>query len=527
MKKIFIILAVAALGLVSSCKKSEFAASYPDPTKISTTTVEKQFAGFMVANQDYVLPNYWNYFVVLRTTIEHYTQATGWQNGGAQYVPGAASIGAIWGSYYNFLAQYRAFQSVYAAQPAADQTSKRIFMIAATIYLYDHTEKNVDLHGDIPFSKAGMLSTNNGNYGDSYAAYDDAAGVYTKMLDDLKAFADELNSISVASGVQVGFNNQDILNHGSIAMWKKYCNSLRLRMLTRVSGVSTLSARASSEIGSILTNATSYPIVATNADNIQINVYNQNTLNSQGFRSGLEDWNGNLAGKVMIEHMKTNADPRLRAVFEPGANAVGGVYTGLDPMADAGTQGTLINNGVIAFYNRSTISRNQFFPGLLMTAAEVQFYIAEYYVNAGNMSSAITAYNAGISQSVKFYYAVRAISNDNTAPVLTPTSDAEIATYVAKAGVVMTSGLAKAAALNLVGTQKWLHLNVIEPYENWAELRRLKLPALSFLPDNSNTLTLPPSRWVYPTEESTYNAANYSKVAAKDKSTTKIFWDVN
>ena len=523
MKKIFIILAVAVFGLISSCKKSEFASAYPDPSKISSTTVEKQFAGFLVANQDYVIPNYWNYFVVLRTTILHYTQAAGFVNTGNQYVPGAASIDAIWGSYYGFLSQYRELQKVVAATSEADQQLKRIYMIAATIYLYDHTEKNVDLHGDIPFSEAGMLSTNNGNYGSSYPAYDSATAIYTKMLDDLKAMADELNSISVNSVVQNSFKNQDIINHGSIDMWKKYCNSLRIRMLSRVSGVAAMSARSASEIASILGNSGSYPIVTTNADNIQITIYSQSSLNATGFRSGLEDWNGNLAGKVMIDHMKANTDPRLRAVFEPGTSA-DGVYTGLDPMQNGGDQGTLVNDGKIAFYNRSTLSRNNWFPGLLITAAEVHFFAAEYYLKANNGAAAKTAYENGIKESIKFFYAVRAISNDNTAGELTPTSDGEIDAYIASPGVTMVG--AGANALNLIASQKWLHLNVIEPYENWAELRRLKLPALSFLPDNSNALTLPPARWVYPTSETAFNTENYSKVSASDKSTTKIFWDV-
>ena len=528
MKKIFIILAVAAFGFLSSCKKADFADSYPNPQRISSTNIEKQFAGFISSNSDYVIPNYWNYFVVLRTTIDHYTQATGWQNtGGGQYVPGAASIGAIWGSYYGFLTQYREFQNVYAKANASDQTLMRIYMIAATIYLYDHTEKNVDLHGDIPFSEAGMISKNGGDYVNSFAAYDQAATVYTKMLDDLKAFADELNSINVIAGVQVGFKNQDIVNHGDMGLWKKYCNSLRLRMLTRISGVSALSARASSEIASILGNSSSYPVPTTNADNVMIKVYDLNTgLNASGFRSGLEDWNGNIAGKVMIDHMKSNADPRLRVLFEPGANAVDGVYTGLDQLADAGVQGTLLAGGTLAIYNRSTLSRNQWFPGVLMTAAEVQFYAAEYYLNAGNNAAAQTAYENGVKQSVLFYYWLRSISNDNTVSTPAPTSDVEIGTYLAGSGINWTAAGTNVDKLKLIAAQKWLHLNVVEPYENWAELRRLKLPALTFVPDNTNPQTLPPSRWIYPTEESTYNTANYSKVAATDKNTTKIFWDV-
>ena len=78
----------------------------------------------------------------------------------------------------------------------------------------------VDLHGDIPFSSAGMLSTNGGDYANSFAKYDNAETVYTKMLDDLKAFADEMNTITVKAGILTGFKTQDFVNKGDLMLWK-------------------------------------------------------------------------------------------------------------------------------------------------------------------------------------------------------------------------------------------------------------------------------------------------------------------
>lgn len=61
--------------------------------------------------------------------------------------------------------------------------------------------------------------------------------------------------------------------------------------------------------------------------------------------------------------------------------------------------------------------------------------------------------------------------------------------------------------------------------EAWAEIRRQDLPALHFLRD-ARTQKLPPNRWLYPTNELTYNAVNYEAVQSKDNLSTKIFWDV-
>jgi len=523
MKKIILIL-VSTLLIVSACKESDFENAYTDPSKISVTTVEKQFTGFLQANVTWVVPDYWDYFVVRRITSNRYTQAVGWVNVNAQYRPGAAAIQDRWNNYYGFLSQYRELENVYNKLSAEEQALKRIYMIAAKIYFYDHTQRVVDLHGDIPWSKAGMMSANGGNYNISYPEYDSAESIYTKMLDDLKALSAELSTITVTPGIQVGFNTQDIVNKGNLDKWKRYCNSLRLRMLTRVSGVSAFQSRVASERAEILANPANY--VSDNSFNIQINVHDLNSpIHSKNFRTGLEDWNGNLAGKVMIDHMVQNNDPRLRVMFEPGQNA-NGVYQGLDPLALASAQEAAIQAGTVSLYNRSTFSRNEYFPGVLMNAAEANFIAAEAFLATGNDAAAKAAYEKGVESSIKFYHQVRTISNDNTVPAPAAATDAEIATYLAGAGVSWSAAPNAAAKLNLIATQKWINFNVIQSHDGWAEYRRLKLPQLTFWIDNTDTQTQPPARWLYAGSEQIYNTVNYDKVRSKDNLTTKLFWDV-
>jgi hypothetical protein len=527
MKKLLIITSLSLGVALTSCKKADFADNYADPSKISVTSVEKQYAGFLKSNSTFVLPDYWNYFVVLRTTTTRYTQAVGFTNSDKQYIPGEAGISGYWNAYYALLAQYREMQKVYSTLSPADQAEKRIFFITATIYLYDFTQKMVDLHGSIPFSKAGNLSTNGGNYLASLASYDDAATIYTKMLDDLKAFSDELSTMTISTLAQTSLTNQDYINKGSKAKWQAYCNSLRLRILTRVSGVATMKARVATEIDAILKDAVKYPVVADNAGNIQINVTDLGSaLNSRGFRTGLEDWGGNIASKAMIDHMNTNADPRLRAVFEPGDSAKG-VYMGINQLDPISKQDSMAGvSRLAAYYNRSTLSRNEFFPGVLINAAEVSFMIAEYHANAGSAADAKTAYEKGIQQSIDFYYNVRKISNNSIAPALTPYTSAEVTAYLAAPGIDFSLATTKDAQVALIANQKWLHFNVVQSLDNWAELRRLKSPSLVFQSDANSEQKLPPVRWIYPSSESVYNTANYNTIKANDNLNTKLFWDV-
>lgn len=512
---------VVVTGFIS-CTKQQFADDYVNPKTVATTTVEKQFSGFLAADLDYVMYKYWNYFVVLQNTALPWSQAVGVLNTPGRYVPGAAAVSARWGNFYNFLAQYKELLNVYNKSTDAEKAEKKIYITLATIHFYDQTQKVVDLHGDIPWSEAGLLSTNSGDVQASYAKFDDAAGIYTKMLDDLKGFADELNTVSLSASVATTLKSQDFINNGNITLWKKYCNSLRIKLLMRVSGVAAFQSRVNSEITAILGNAASYPYVASNEDKIAIDVYSStsginngtNTGMNADFYTGLIGWGGgDVPSKQMIDFMNASVDPRLSIMFQPGANAAG-TYAGLDPTLVSNAQSDLVNSGKLSRYNFKNISQNIMLSGMLIDAAETYFYLSEYYLNNNNDAAAKTAYENGVKASIDYYASLAG----------TAVSDLAKTTYLATPGVIWAG--AAAAKLNLIATQKWINYSVLQPLENWAEVRRLKLPALSFLPDNANAQKMPPTRWLYPTDEPTYNATNYATVKAKDNLSTKIFWDV-
>ncbi|PVX44479.1 SusD-like starch-binding protein associating with outer membrane [Flavobacterium sp. 103] len=521
MRKLLYISLASAAVFFGSCSQDDFADAYKNPANVETTTVAKQFAGFMKINYEDVIPSYWNYFTVLRTTSLTYTQAHGFTNLTGRFVPGAA-VTNRWDRYYKFITQYRELEKVMASLPAAEQTEKRIFMITSTIYLYDHTAKMVDNFGDIPFSEAGKISLTGGDYASASAKYDNQTELYTMMLDQLKAFSTELNSITLSAGVGLEFKNQDLINKGNLDSWKNYCNSLRLRMLNRVSAVPAFAARANTEIAQIIADG---KIVDENSENIAFRVYTQDTdLDTSGFVEALESWNNNVAPKPMIDHMNANNDPRKPWLFEEGVNTAG-VYTGLDPLLASSVQDQLITDGKISTYNRSVISRNDWLPGTLINAAEVNLILAEYYARTGNAGTAKTHFEKAIRQSVEYYVRLGDKADDTTWKPTTEPTTAEVDAYIAK--INFAGAATPAAQLQLIAFQKYIHYNIMQADESWAEQRRLKLPVLTFQEDETSSIRkTPPTRWTYPNSESVYNTENYNAVKANDNLSTKIFWDV-
>jgi hypothetical protein len=195
-------------------------------------------------------------------------------------------------------------------------------------------------------------------------------------------------------------------------------------------------------------------------------------------------------------------------------------------VATASVQNELANAGRVAIYNRYVTNYNQFFPGIIINAPEVNLIKAEYYLRSGNDASAKTAYETAISQSMDFYNRINNVSNAAQGTKPANVTTAEATAYIAGAGVNWAKAGTAAKKLELIATQKWVHYNLVQPYENWADIRRLNMPSLTFWNDNANNQTQPPVRLNYPGNEVTYNPVNYASVRENDKLTTKIFWDV-
>lgn len=517
-------LCAASLTTITSCKKESFDEVYRDPSKVTTTSIEKQFSGLQYTFRELVIPTYRNYFVTLAPTIHRYTQVIGWVNSENQLNPGAAAIIDRWERYYAGLAQFRELEKVYNNAPETEKNDKKIFLLAAKIFFYDQTEQHVDLHGSVPWTEAGKLSTNGGDYLTSYPKYDSGESIYTTMLDDLKAISTELNSINVSATTATGFKTQDLINSGSVDLWKKYCNSLRLRMLTRVSAASAFASRATQEIAEIINNPTTFPIVLTNADNIQLDIFNSaSDIHSRDFLDAIESWNNNIASKKMIDHMVANGDPRLPFMFEPGVGA-NGQFIGLDqslPSAQQSTEiaGTPASPSKIAIYNRSTYSRNQKFPGILITASEVQFLIAEQQLKT-SATAAKASFEKGIKESIALQESIRSTSNSNFIAAPPAVTETAVNTYISKIGWGSNN-------LQLIAFQKWLHFNIIQPTQNWAEVRRLDYPTFAFRVETSDIQKTAPLKWYLPQSEQAYNLENYNAVKEQDNVNTKLFWDVN
>jgi len=507
--------------LFNSCSKDELKELYTNPGQSSTATVENFLTGVFRSANEVVLPWYWRFFVVEQPTLGHYTQTMGWLNAKDQYIPPAQAMSWRWDRYYDVVTQFRSLEQLYEGLEDGAKAEYRIFYLAAKVFFYDQTQQVVDLYGDIPFSEAGRVRQF-GNLEAALPAYDNALDIYNSILDDLKLIADELATITVPTFYANLFKTKDYLNNGDIMLWRKYCNSLRLRMLLRASDVL---ANRTAEIGAIFSDPAKYPVITSNSDDIMLDaggpdLYATTSSRNGGIRQAMETWGQyDIAPYSYVKHMVDNVDPRLPAMFDPNVN---GEYLGLNQMLDATAQQNQLTEGLISRYDTSSFTRNDLFPGMVISAAEVSFIKAEAIHRGFASGNAQEAYETGVRQSILFWYEVNSTGTYRAA-LPAPTDD-EINAYLAGSSV---SWAANTNKLKIIGEQKWLNTGLGQMTQTWSEMRRLDFPVLEFLPDNASISgqTHPPLRWLYPDSEKNLNGDNYAAVQSKDNLNQKIFWD--
>ncbi|MCW3467503.1 SusD/RagB family nutrient-binding outer membrane lipoprotein [Chitinophaga nivalis] len=512
-----LLIGAAAIG-ASSCTK-QMEESYPNPDKTEKAAVPFLFSNEILSGRNRL--TYTQLFTAVRPMLGVYTQTMGFQNGTKRYEVAPSYAEMRWKEYYvNTLQTYREINFVFDSLPAREKNIQQIYVALSKVFFIHETAKVTDLWGDMPFFQAGMLR----NFANPsmHAAYDSQESIYTWMLAELKKTADYLNEYKLPVGsesvVTEGLKKQDVIFKGDREKWKKFTNSLRLRLAMKVSYVKPVLAKA--EIQEILGNPKLYPVMETNVDNALIvavgpDLFAIDNQHEYGIRS-MEGFNA--APFVIIDKiMQPQGDPRLSILYTKNKE---GKYAGMPMDVSTETQANMLRDSLISRMDSATFTRNNFFPGVLMTASEVSFLKAEAAERLGIGGSAQTAYEEGIRQSINFYYDIRNISTFKD-KVATPTAVA-VEEFLKKEGVAYGTD-----NMNKICTQKWLHLNFVQAEENWAEVRRNKLPKLVFANDPSSTLQRNvPMRWNYPANERNYNAANYAAVAGKDRTDVKVWWDV-
>jgi hypothetical protein len=383
-----------------------------------------------------------------------------------------------------------------------------------------------DAYGDLPYSEAIQAKAET-----NYPKFDKQEDIYIGILAELK----DANDLLGTSTEKV---EGDILFNGNLLRWKKFANSLRLRILMRLSDRNNPSA----ELQAILANPAQSPIFTSNLDEAALqylqDVPNQHPLYTT--RSGSYD-EIRLSEK-MENVLKSLNDPRLFAYAQPtnasGAGVIGapeayqGVPNGLGdeealkypPSGDATKGGSNFISRVGLLFSCSActpLANPTGYQAVLMSYSELQFILAEArergFITAG---SAEEFYRNGIQSSVDYYKARYTLIN---LPQIASKLVVDNA-YYQQADVAFTG--TSQEKLRKIGTQKWLAL-FFTGMEGWYDWRRTGYPQI--VPGPAAFINSVPVRFIYPGSVQSLNSDNYKEAIARqgeDALTTRVWWDV-
>lgn len=367
-----------------------------------------------------------------------------------------------------------------------------------------------DLYGDIPYSEAGKGFLEN----NTSPVYDPQEEIYKDMLNELSEAIDAMDPNAVFN-----FGSNDLLYQGDVAQWRKFGNSLKLRLGMRLTEVDPALAQSTVEAAAV-------EVMDNVHDSAWINhASGPSGINRNGVGEVFQDFGltghnfrlSNTLVDVMKDEANENAnvDPRL-PVFGKIYNDDGDVVS-TDPMDFVGLQNgldapALGNLELIEFPipNRETVGSYSA-PNLLLTYAETRFTLAEAAYRGWNVpGSAQEHYEAGIRgamQHLAWYGSEGEISQD------------AIETYVSNVAP---------ADMEQINIQKWiaLYMNGYEAYANW---RRTGIPDLTPVnfPGNETGGQIP-RRYLYPIPEQQNNRANYEAAIDRqgpDDFMTRMWWD--
>ncbi len=526
-QKIILSILVVFTVLNSGCK-DDLTDKYTDPESATEANIPSFFTGML--DNDRVRSNYWNVRTILLMMPGVYTQANFYMNSSGKYQANTSYTAQYWNNFYvnssngsGALGVYRAMETAYADLSEDDQSDMDIFMHAAKIVLIDEASKMVDMWGDIPYSEAGSLITSSSI---DNAAFDDQVSLYTEFISDLADAADYFASASDDDT----FTKYDILNSGDLDKWQRYANSLRLRLLMRISNYDESTAQ--STITTMLSNSSSYPLIdgdmTTDYSVEDVDILLQPLTDyTDNLNSALTELPSHYAPDYLLNTvMKPVDDPRIPVMFDKYGATVDDSFVPNDEynaMPIDFTEDEVNNNYMYySIVDSATFLQNAALPGIVMTASEVNFLKAEAYERWG-LGDAQAAFETAVKQSVQFYYYLNNINESGLTTVSAPASGV-IDDFVSTLGFASVSGEEQLA---MIYVQKWLHFGFLQSIQSWAEYRRTGYPELTFEDDTKSGYETPPTRLLYPDDEKSYNADNYSAVQDQDTRDTKIFWDVN
>jgi len=356
-----------------------------------------------------------------------------------------------------------------------------------------------DMYGDIPYTQALQAEAEDAIFAPVYDAQED---VYNGLLADLERANDLLSAGSLPN------IKGDIVFEGDLEKWRKFANSLRLRVALRLSEVAP--STAETVIAQIYNNPDQFPVMESNADNAVLNYLtafpNANPITEEN-RYRVGSYNEYRIAETLVGVLRKFDDPRLEFWADPTANSVNEGEPRIEGMQNGIVDGPAYEyKGGDAFLSKFNINYFHFSPnanqGRLMQYSEVAFIFAEAAQRGWISADAQEMYDMAVTASFDYW------------GVEMPTD------------YLTSSEVAYDGSLERIMNQKYLALFYTD-FQGFIEFKRTGFPS-TIQPGPDAFYSTYPSRFEYPSKEQALNGQNYNTAVGRqgaDEITTPVWWE--
>lgn len=373
-----------------------------------------------------------------------------------------------------------------------------------------------DTYGDVPFSQS-----NTGKDSLNYEpAFDRQKDIYAGIFQNLE----QANTL-LSAGTAIAAAS-DPVYQGNVSRWRKFGNSLYLRLLLRVSGKAEVSAAVTAKIKEIAqTNTGNYPIISSNDESAILKWTNVAPYTSPYIAVREQDFRAPAIAEFFIQNLTNWNDPRIdiptygNGTFNRwGIAPYQGAYLGV-PSGYA--QGAPPTKKSYFYSNTSAVSlQTDPLTGMMMNYAEVKFILAEAVVKGYITGTAQTYYNDGALNSITLWVPnwPNVINSQTGQPN-------NIQTWLVAASMEWNDNATLDEKMERIHKQKYYAL-FLEDLQQWFEYRRTGHPVLPKGPGLKNGGVMP-ARMTYPVYVQSANPTNYKlAVAAQgaDLISTQVWW---
>ncbi|QZE14769.1 SusD/RagB family nutrient-binding outer membrane lipoprotein [Halosquirtibacter laminarini] len=438
------------------------------------------------------------------------------------YVYNEGWIGKRWEHfYYERVKEYRTLLKYMKAAPVWNAKAKAV----ADINFSFLTSMMVDTYGYIPYKY--VFDTDISD--NKTLKYNSEKEVYTDLFLKLKTASQVLSKSSETEYFQIDATS-DNFYQGDYDKWRKFANTLRLRLALRISNVDPQMAKKEGE------SAIRDGVFASNADNLathsqtQENIYYLcshawlDAVMTKDLEVAYKTWSNDLDPRCPVLWYKTGPEDALRHGVEIGQKpgTTFGQYMGHKIGQIDGIKHSTENASILKADARKDpkgwFSIHQ--EAVWMGYAESCFLMSEASLRgwSGAASSPKQFYKMGVEASMNYY----GVAEEQSAKYISELHDV--------ADGIFESG-DKEKVLEAIQKQKWLAV-FPNGNEGWAEFRRTGYPRL-LNNENNMSATVKQGLFIkrirYTVEQHDYNAANIPSAVygPDDRMDVRIWWDVD